>query len=96
VLRQERGDGVTATMRDDRRCQVCEGAQLLHLAGTRDREQARDGELALGAAIPKHDLPPLDGRAQRAFGARMPRAGLCRVAEFAPVEIGFHLEADAA
>ena len=35
---------MTATMRDDCRCQVCEGAQLLHLAGTREGEQARDGD----------------------------------------------------
>ena len=27
---------------------------------------------------------------------RMPRAGLCRVDEFAPVDIGVHVEADAA
>jgi hypothetical protein len=30
------------------------------------------------------------------IGDRMPRAGLCRVAEFAPVDVGFQLGTDAA
>jgi transposase len=30
------------------------------------------------------------------IGGRMPRAGLCRVAEFAPVDVGFQLGTDAA
>src|ERR1700730_18297036 len=51
-------------MRDDRGRQIGEGTQLLHLAGARNREQASDGEFALSAAIPEHNLPPLDGRPQ--------------------------------
>ena len=35
-------------------------------------------------------------RADGALGYRMPRAGLCRVVEFAPIDFEFHLGADAA
>jgi hypothetical protein len=37
-----------------------------------------------------------DGTTERAFCGGMPRAGLCRVAEFAPVDVGFQLGTDAA
>jgi transposase len=43
-------------------------------------------------------VAPTNNRANAAggIGGGMPRAGLCRVGEFAPVDVGFHLGADAA
>jgi len=44
------------------------------------------------------DVEPTNNAANAAGGicGRMPRAGLCRVAEFVPVDVGVHLGADAA
>jgi hypothetical protein len=83
-------------MAANRGCEVDKRVHLLQLAGPRHRQEAGHRALAFVAAIAKHDLPPLDGGAQGPFGRGMPRAGLCRVGEFAPVDVGFHLEADAA
>jgi hypothetical protein len=60
--------------------QIREHVDVLQLTGARHSEQPGDGDFSVGAPIPKHDFAPLDGRAQRSLGGRMPRAGLCRVA----------------
>jgi transposase len=48
--------------------------------------------------VHEEGVEPTNNAANAAGGicGRMPRAGLCRVAEFAPVHIGFHLGTDAA
>ena len=47
--------------------EVDERIELLQLARAGHGQQACDGEFPLRAAIPKHDLAPLDGGAQGAF-----------------------------
>ena len=76
--------------------QIHKSVELLKLTCPHNRQQAFDGALALFAAGAKHDLPPLHRGPERAFGGGMPRAGLCRVVEFAPINFEFHLGADAA
>ena len=78
-------------MRANRSRQIHQGVELLHLARARHREEPGDGEFTVRAPIAEHDLAPLHGRPERAFGAGMPRAGLCRVVEFAPTDFEFHL-----
>src|SRR5436190_22211994 len=56
-------------MSANRRGQIGECIELLHLTRARDRQQTGDGELAGLAAIAEHDLAPLYGRAQRTFRA---------------------------
>ena len=69
---------------------------LLKLTGTGDSQQTRDGVFTVLAPIAKANFAPLNGVTQGAFRQRMPRAGLCRVVEFAPIDFEFHLGADAA
>ena len=76
--------------------QIHEDVELLKLTGACDGQEARDSAFTVLAAIAKADLSPLNRVAKGAFRDGMPRAGLCRVGEFAPVDVGFHLGADAA
>ena len=85
-----------APMRRDGRGQIDQDVELLLLTGARDGQQALHRAFTVLAARAKTDFPPLDRDSQGSFRLGMPRAGLCRVAEFTPVDVGFHLRADAA
>ena len=76
--------------------EIHEDVELLKLTRACDGQEARDGTFTVLTAIAKTDLPPLHGVAEGALRPGMPRAGLCRVVEFAPIDFEFHLGADAA
>jgi hypothetical protein len=76
--------------------QIDQGVEVLLLTRARHRQKAFDRAFAVLTPGAEADFPPLDGRSECSFGGGMPRAGLCRVGEFAPVDVGFHLGADAA
>ena len=61
--------------------QVCERAQLLELTRAHDREQTLDRAFTLLAAGPKHDLPPLNCRAERSFSGIVRRLNAVLVHE---------------
>ena len=48
--------------------EIHESVELLQLAGTCDRQESGDGDLAVVAARSEHDLPPLNGGPERALG----------------------------
>src|SRR5438445_12326291 len=48
--------------------EIHESVELLQLAGTGDRQESGDGDLAVVAARSEHDLPPLNGGPERALG----------------------------
>ena len=53
----------------DRGSEISKRVQLLQLAGARDRQQSGHGDFAVETPRAEHDLPPLHGRAKRAFGS---------------------------
>ena len=62
-------------------------------------EQTGQHRLGMCAVLGPVTAPVLAGTdqgADRALGRRMPRAGLCRVVEFAPIDFELHFGADAA
>lgn len=51
---------MTTTVTPNRGGEIDQRIELLHVAGPRDGEEARDGELSGRATIAERDLPPLD------------------------------------
>jgi len=64
--------------------EVDECVELLQLARSSYRQKPGDSELAIVAARPKHDLSPLHGSPERAFG------GVVRRLDTLFVQLGFH------